>query len=222
MMMQPELRLTSDGSHTLYVQALDETYHSSHGAIQESEHVFIERALRQCVKNEISVLEVGFGTGLNAFLTLTEAEKQVKKIRYESLELYPLSLEQSVQLNYPSLIEPVLAKEFEQLHTCEWDKQTELTTSFLFTKYHTDFTCFSEWGMYDVIYFDAFSPDKQPEMWSEDHFRELYQHCNPGAILTTYCAKGIVRRALQSAGFQVERLDGPPGKREMLRARKVC
>ncbi len=219
-MKHTELRLTADGSHTLYVQTWDETYHSHHGAIQESEHIFIDRALRHCDKKQISVFEVGFGTGLNAFLTLEAAVKQDLKIRYETLELFPIPMEQAVQLNYPDLVNPMLTHEFELLHTCHWNEEVALTPNFLFTKYRADFTSFADWGTYDVIYFDAFSPEKQPEMWCEDRFAELYKHCNEGAILTTYCSKGVVRRALQTVGFQVERLDGPPGKREMLRARK--
>jgi tRNA U34 5-methylaminomethyl-2-thiouridine-forming methyltransferase MnmC len=218
--MHSELRITSDGSHTLYVPALDETYHSHHGAIQESEFIFIERALRNCTKKHVSVLEVGFGTGLNAFLTLVEGAKQDKLILYEALELYPISVEQSRTLNYPNLIAPLLEKEFELLHSCDWNTKVELTPNFSITKYLADFTSFVDWGTYDVIYFDAFSPEKQPEMWSEEHFRQLYDHCHNGAVMSTYCSKGIVRRAMQSAGFDVERLEGPPGKREMLRARK--
>lgn len=217
MILHSELLITSDGSHTLFVPEIDECYHSTHGAIQESRHIFIEAGLKQCQKSKISVLEIGFGTGLNAFLTLIEAENSQKQIQCTSLELYPVEMEKALQLNYASLISPELKPYFEQLHTSPWNENVQISPYFTLKKTEVDFTKFDFEGKFDVIYFDAFSPEKQPEMWSEQQFEKLYKCCNFEAVLTTYCAKGIVRRAMQNAGFKVERLPGPPGKREILR-----
>ena len=218
--MQTELKLTEDGSHTLFVPGIDECYHSTHGAIQESRHIFMEAGLKQCLKPEINVLEIGFGTGLNAFLTLLESERSGTQIQYTSLELYPVEVEKALQLNYPEEIAPEKRQLFELLHTSPWNKETKISSNFLLKKIEVDFTKFVFEGNFDVVFFDAFSPEKQPEMWSRELFSTIYAHCNRGAILTTYCAKGIVRRAMQEAGFTVERLQGPPGKREILRGLK--
>jgi len=219
--MQTKLKLTEDGSHTLFVPEIDECYHSTHGAIQESRHIFIEAGLKQCPKKEIRILEIGFGTGLNAFLTLLEAEKSEKIIRYTTLELYPVEMETALLLNYPDELAHGKRQDFEKMHTVEWNIEIPVTPYFMLKKVETDFTGFVFKDNFDVVYFDAFSPEKQPEMWSEALFEKIYSHCNSGAVLTTYCAKGIVRRAMQAAGFVVERLPGPPGKREMLRGRRV-
>ena len=219
--MYSELFITEDGSHTLFVPAIDECYHSTHGAVQESQHIFINSGFKQCDKSEIRVLEIGFGTGLNAFLTLMDAEKTGKKVYYTSLEKYPVEVEQALKLNYGDNRSSKLKKSFELLHTSSWNTEVQITAFFLLQKMQADFTTFDLDERYDVIYFDAFSPDKQPEMWSEALFEKIYSHCNPEAILTTYCAKGIVRRAMQAAGFKVERLPGPPGKREILRSRRI-
>jgi len=219
--MQTELKLTEDGSHTLFVPGINECYHSTHGAIQESRHIFIEAGLKQCLKPEISVLEIGFGTGLNAFLTLLESERSGAKIKYTSLELYPVEVEKALQLNFPEEIAPEKRQLFELLHTSPWNEETIITPNFSLKKIETDFTQFVFKENFDVVFFDAFSPEKQPEMWSRDLFSMIYANCNHGAILTTYCAKGIVRRAMQEAGFTVERLQGPPGKREILKSLKV-
>jgi len=219
--MQTELKLTEDGSHTLFVQEIDECYHSTHGAIQESRHIFIEAGLKQCPKKEIRILEIGFGTGLNAFLTLLEAEGSEKQIHYTTLELYPVEIETALLLNYPEELAPGRRHEFEKMHTAGWNVEMPVTPFFTLNKIEADFTGFVFKDKFDVVYFDAFSPEKQPEMWSETLFEKIYLHCNSGAVLTTYCAKGNVRRAMQAAGFAVERLPGPPGKREMLRGRKV-
>lgn len=218
--MTPDIILTEDGSHSLRQSELNETYHSIHGAIQESGHIFIDAGLKKCAKDTLQVLEIGFGTGLNAFLTLLESESSQQKIKYTTIELYPLSTESACLLNYPDLLAPEKKDVFYQLHTAPWQNRIQVTPYFELYKVQEDFSCMRLTGQYDLIYFDAFSPDKQPEMWTEDRFRMLYKHCNPSTILTTYCAKGIVRRALQTAGFSVERIAGPPGKREILRALK--
>lgn len=219
--MHSELLITEDGSHTLFVPAIDETYHSTHGAIQESRHIFINAGFEKCNKQEISVLEIGFGTGLNTFLTLLEAEGSRKKIRYTSLEKFPVSIEKAFQLNYPEQIGQGNLEGFGLIHSAAWNEPVIISPFFTLNKVETDFTTYDFNGKYDLIYFDAFSPEKQPEMWDEKLFSRIFRHCNKGAVLTTYCAKGAVRRALQAAGFVVERLPGPPGKREMLRATRL-
>lgn len=215
-----ELKTTIDGSHTFFVPAIDETYHSSHGAIQESSHIFIEAGLKHCMKTEINILEIGFGTGLNAFLTLTEAVKTNLKIKYTTLELYPINSEKAIQLNYPELLESEYRNLYEKLHTLNWEEEIQVNSNFSINKIKTDFTTFHFNNNFDLVYFDAFSPEKQPEMWTQEQFEKIYNHSNNNAILTTYCAKGAVRRAMQTVGFKVERLPGPPGKREILRAIK--
>jgi tRNA U34 5-methylaminomethyl-2-thiouridine-forming methyltransferase MnmC len=215
------LLITSDGSHTLFVPAIDESYHSTHGAIQESRHIFIEAGLKQCVKSEFRVLEIGFGTGLNAFITLLEAEKRNKKIQYTTLELYPVAIENALQLNYPEELDQEDRVNFEKLHTSSWNEEIQITPNFILKKIETDFTRYTFDTTFDFVYFDAFSPEKQPEMWMQKQFEKIYASCHSGAILTTYCAKGIVRRAMQAAEFVVERLPGPAGKREILRCLKA-
>lgn len=219
--MNSELMITEDGSHTLFVPAIDECYHSTHGAVQESMHIFIEAALKQCVKKEIRVLEIGFGTGLNAFLTMVEAERSDKKIHFSTLEKYPVEIVKALQLNYPEAILDGNRNSFEALHTSVWGEEVQIGSNFWLTKIEADFTQFNFTEMFDVVYFDAFSPEKQPEMWSQELFEKIFIQCNTGVVLTTYCAKGVVRRAMQSAGFQVERLPGPPGKRQILRSLKI-
>jgi tRNA U34 5-methylaminomethyl-2-thiouridine-forming methyltransferase MnmC len=219
--MHKEIICTDDGSHTVFIPSINESYHSSFGAIQESMHVFIERAFNYCEKSEVRILEIGFGAGLNAFLTLVAASLTNKMVVYEALELYPLEKDMWSQLNYFELYAPEFKSEFEVLHTSSWGSVEALTPNFHIKKRCVDCTNLSGLGNYDVIYFDAFSPEKQPNMWSEDVFRALYLHSNQGAIITTYCAKGEVRRKMQQVGFSVERLEGPPGKREMLRGVKL-
>jgi tRNA U34 5-methylaminomethyl-2-thiouridine-forming methyltransferase MnmC len=218
--MKSELIMTEDGSHSLFVPEISESYHSTHGAIQESRHVFIDSGLRQCHKQEFKVLEIGFGTGLNAFLTMMEAERTDKQIMYTTLELFPVEDNTVLKLNFPDILASEKRLIFEQMHSTEWDEEIRLTPFFRFIKLKTDFTKCIFKNQFDVVYFDAFSPEKQPEMWSNELFEKIYTHCNSGAILTTYCAKGIVRRMMQTAGFKVERIPGPPGKREMLRGVK--
>ncbi len=214
---------TSDGSHTLYVPEIDETYHSTHGAIQESMHIFIDSALRQCVLNKVRILEIGFGTGLNALLTKCEAELSNFSVHYTTLEKFPVCDELIAALNYSGLVTKAVDVDFFNLiHQAPWNKMVLLCDDFELHKIECDFTKFeSAVNQFDVVYFDAFSPDKQPEMWTVEQFSKIYDWCAPNAILSTYCAKGVVRRALQEVGFKVERLPGPPGKREILRATKI-
>ncbi len=220
-----ELITTEDGSHSLFVPHLNEHYHSTHGAIQESQHVYIETGFAACELQQLNVLEIGFGTGLNAFLTLLEAEKTNKHISYSSLELYPISEKSASQLNYAQQItDDANTHLFLALHNAPWNEEVEITPTFILHKIDTDFSDPNNLDtvtLFDVIYFDAFAPEKQPEMWTQPIFNKLFALCNQNAIITTYCAKGVVRRMLQFAGFTVERLPGPPGKREILRGRKI-
>ncbi|MBI9064538.1 MAG: tRNA (5-methylaminomethyl-2-thiouridine)(34)-methyltransferase MnmD [Marinilabiliaceae bacterium] len=213
-----ELKISGDGSHTLYVPELEEHYHSVNGAINESMHVFIEAGLKQCQKDTISILEIGLGTGLNAYLTL--CNKSDKSIRYHALEKYPVSEELANQLNFVPGDDKEGQVLFRKLHHLPWNQMELLTADFLLHKQETDLLSVVFNSTYDLVYFDAFAPEKQPEMWSDEIFSKIYQAMNSGGILTTYCAKGVIRRRLQACGFIVERLPGPKGKREMIRATK--
>lgn len=223
MSVKPVIELTADGSHTLFMPGLNEHYHSVNGAIQESTHVFIEAGLKHCNKETIHIFEVGFGTGLNAFLTLLESRKTGRIIYYTSIEAYPLSDNIIKDLNYPEKYLSIEQDMYYKLHSAEWEKESEITGNFFLTKIKADFTNFDFSkikGNVDIIYFDAFAPDKQSDMWTQEIFDKLYAISGNGCILVTYCAKGIVRRMMQQAGYTTERLPGPPGKREMLRATK--
>lgn len=216
------LHLTGDGSETLYSSEMQESYHSLNGAVQESRHVFIEAGLKHCTRKSIHLFEIGFGTGLNALLTWGEAKRSHLDITYTAIEAFPLPPETTSALGYESL-EPMLEKDaFFQLHETSWGKPVVLDKDcFRLTKLEGDFTSLSVEGKFDLIYFDAFAPEKQPEMWEEYLFTRLFENLNEYGILVTYCAKGEVRRRLQRCGFRVERIPGPPGKREMIRAVKA-
>lgn len=216
-----ELQLTADGSHTLFVPEIEEHYHSVNGAVQESRHVFIEAGLHHLKQEEITLLEIGFGTGLNAFLTLLDAERYKRKIHYYSVELYPLDADTVASLNYGEMICVDRKEAFRALHQAEWNVSVSLSECFELHKIQGDSnTCILP-DRIDLVYFDAFAPDKQPEMWNQAIFDRLYACMTEGGVLTTYCAKGSVRRMMKEAGYSVERIPGPPGKREMLRASKL-
>lgn len=216
-----ELKITEDGSHTLYVPELNEHYHSTHGAIQEAMHVYIDAGFNYCEKEAIHILEIGFGTGLNCFLSLLEAKKQNRKIVYHSIELYPISKNEINHLNYPSQILNSDASIFEKLHQVEWNQEAKISDCFALTKLQGDLRGYQFPSKYDLVYFDAFAPDIQPSLWTQEIFKNIHKHLNYNAILTTYCTKGIVKQALRASGFKVKRLPGPPGKRQMLRATKL-
>ncbi len=221
--MQHIIEITEDGSHTVYVPELDEHYHSTHGAIQESLHVYLEAGLHHCNKPEIHLLEIGFGTGLNALLTLLDTEKSKKTVKYTTLERYPVSFAEAEMFNYSQLLDPSQKETFMHLHSSPWEEWVGITPSFHLRKLQMDagsLDGFQPETLFDVVYYDAFAPEKQSGMWTQEIFNRLYALSNQGAVLTTYCAKGAVRRMLQSAGYQVQRLPGPPGKREILRAIK--
>ena len=220
--MQNKIVITEDGSHTIYVPLLDEHYHSTHGAINESMHVYINTGLKRQEKKEINLLEVGFGTGLNAFLTLATAIQEKVKVNYFSIEKYPLAEDEYKLLNYPEHIFPEFAEYFGLLHQLRWETEHRVSDEFTLKKIQADLKMFEYEGLhrFDLIYFDAFAPGKQPEMWSPQIFERIAQHTNPGGVFVTYCAKGSVRRMLNSLGFQMERLPGPIGKKEILRGIK--
>ena len=216
-----EVQPTADGSPTLYVPSMDEHYHSVKGALTESLHIFIHMGLQESHAEEPRVLEIGFGTGLNALLTLEEAKKG-RVVHYTTLERFPLSQDVIEKLDYASFVSDEMASFYLSLHQAPWNSWVQLTPFFHLRKVEADFTVLELKEKYDVIYFDAFAPEKQPEMWSQEIFDQMYACLDEGGILVTYCAKGEVRRMLQRAGFTVERLPGPPqGKREILRARKI-
>lgn len=213
---------TADGSHTLYVPQLNEHYHSVNGALQESIHVFIDAGLERLNKSDIRLLEVGFGTGLNALLTLKRVEEKtaIKQLTYFSFEPFPLKWSLVESLNYGELVWCERKEYFDQLHLAAWEEPVTITNRFVLHKRGEDINHALLPDQIDLIYFDAFAPEKQPEMWSQALFDKLFAVAAPGAVIVTYCAKGEVRRMMQSAGFSMQRLPGPPGKRHMLLGEK--
>lgn len=222
---QRRIVITEDGSHTLELLGMEEHYHSTFGAVQESMHVFIYNGFYSLSggKEVVNILEIGFGTGLNALLTLIESQKTNLRVYYLTLEPFPLQREEYEALNYPNLLpEPGLHEGFRKFHESEWSKDIELLPGFVFRKEKTVLEAASLPGnFFDLVYFDAFGPDTQPELWTQPLFEKVSGSMKPGGILTTYCAKGRVRRAMKASGFTVEKLPGPPGKREMTRAVKM-
>ncbi len=213
---------TTDGSNTLFVPGLNEHYHSIHGAIQESEHVFIKNGLQRFPDfSEISILEIGFGTGLNVLLTWLRAREYNMKIKITSIEKYPLIPEEFNKLNYSLKLGTEANKIFQKIHTSLWDEYVQIATGFQLKKQETDLLDFTTNETYNLVYFDAFAPDIQPKLWTAEVFLQMYNLLEPGGILVTYSAKGQVRRNMQTAGFEVKRVPGPPGKREMLKAIKI-
>ncbi len=216
--MQRSIIITDDGSSSLFVPELGEHYHSHFGAVQESQHIFIDAALAQIKKDEISVLEFGFGTGLNALMTYRYAQQFGKIINYVGLEKYPITEKESSLLNYASREEALF---FQRMHLSVWNQKSEIMENFSLLKQEIDFRNFKQSNqLFDVVYFDAFAPDIQPHLWSLSIFQEIYNSMSIGGILTTYTVKGDVRRALKAAGFSVEKIAGPIGKREITRAIK--
>lgn len=218
------LQTTADGSHTLFVPELNEHYHSVNGALQESELVFIQNGLYhlpQCLK-EINLLEVGFGTGLNALLTVLEAKKQRRKINYIAIEPEPVEAELIEKLNYPALIEGTEAVGyFRKLHAAGWVYPSFLSDYFIISKIQAKLEeVVLKDEQFHLVYFDAFGPDVQPELWTEHVFSQINKCMKPEGVLVTYSCKGTVKRALKAAGFSIEKLPGPSGKREVLRAVK--
>ena len=218
--MERKLKITEDGSHTLYVPELDEAYHSIHGAIRESMHVFIKHGLRTTTTADLRILEIGFGTGLNAILTLSEASQSGQRIYYHAVEKYPLSKSEYQKINFSEVRSDLPQDLFLAMHLAPWGKTAEIGPGFDLYKESTDFRSMEATGPFDLVYFDAFDPQKQPYLWTEEVFSSIAQSVRQGAVLVTYSAKGSVRRALISSGFEVQKVSGPPGKREMVRAIK--
>lgn len=212
---------TSDGSHTLYVQEMNEHYHSTFGAVQESSFIFIEKGLKFCKSDPIKIFEVGFGTGLNAFLTALEALYGSRRIEYTAIEKYPLDESIVNQLNYNSFAGNESRNIFKLIHSSPWNEFSDICMNFSLKKIKGDFTSDPVSGCYDLIYFDAFGPDKQPEMWTSEMFSRIAGITAKNGVLVTYSAKGEVKRNLRSCGFEVTLLPGPPGKRQITRAIKI-
>jgi tRNA U34 5-methylaminomethyl-2-thiouridine-forming methyltransferase MnmC len=220
-----QLILTSDGSSSLLNLALNETYHSTHGAVQESLHVFIKNGLRYWLDKskakEVSIFEVGFGTGLNSLLTLKESTDRNVMIRYTAVEAFPVSLDVIGQLNYPQQINFESNDYFRQLHQCEWNRTVSISSNFVLEKHEGKIQEMRlSPSTYDLIFFDAFAPGKQPDMWELPILEKISNAMKPGGVFVTYCAKGQLKRDLKSLGMIVESLAGPPGKREMVQAAK--
>jgi tRNA U34 5-methylaminomethyl-2-thiouridine-forming methyltransferase MnmC len=220
--LKREILITSDGSTTIHLPEWNEQYHSKHGAIQEAIHVFIKNGFSTISSDKISILEIGFGTGLNAFITFLEAKKSNKMIDYVGVEAYPVKTSEIQQLNYVSELHvQEFQSFFEKMHTIFWEKKHPISDNFLFTKRKQFFNEIDDENTFDLIYFDAFGVRVQPELWTEAIFLIMYKALKNDGILVTYAAAGSIRRAMQSVGFTIEKLQGPPGKREMLRAIKI-
>lgn len=213
-----------DGSHTLYREDLDEHYHSVFGAFSESKHIFINAGYAYLSRNlsDLNILEVGFGTGLNAFLTFFEAEKDHINIKYTGVEAFALSDELISKLNYADLHKAEKAKVvFDLIHKSPWNVSSNLSSNFILKKIESKIEDVQlPQNAFDLVYFDAFAPDVQSELWTAELFKKIYNSMKDGAVLTTYSCKGDVKRALKSVGFTLEKLPGPKGKREFLRATK--
>lgn len=218
--MNIETRQCTDGSMTLYLPDMDETYHSVHGAITESQFVYIEAGLQPIDSQEISILEFGFGTGLNALLSLAHAQKSEKQLHYYSVEKYPLQQEQIDSLNYGSMLE--MESEWKRLHELGWNNWQDWEGKHALYKMQGDFTELElPNASIDIVFYDAFAPSKQEEVWSIYYLKKAADTLRKGGVLVSYCAKGQFRRDLQSLGFEVSRLPGPPGKNEMIRAQLI-
>lgn len=219
--MKREILQTLDGSTTIHLPDWNESYHSKHGAIQEAYHVFIQNGLNTFSGQPISILEIGFGTGLNAFITFLESKKSNQKIDYHGVEAYPISIEEISQMNYVSELNAISDTTiFDHIHQCEWQTKIEISSLFSLTKRKQFFEQIEDEDKFDLIYFDAFGYRVQPELWSTEIFRKMYKALKSNGTLVTYAARGVVKRSLIEVGFRVEKLQGPPGKREMFRATK--
>ena len=217
--MKREVIQTADGSKTLFIPEMNEQYHSLNGALTESEYVFLKQGYLHHPSTSPVVFEVGFGTGLNALLTALKAEEQKRKTRFISIEKYPLSNPELENLEYDKLISEEAAVLFDKIHTAAWNEEIEISAYFSIYKIKADLKTFDFGGLprFNIIYFDAFAPDKQPDLWSLQIFETIHKSSATNAIFVTYSAKGVIRRQLESVGFKTERLPGPPGKRQMMR-----
>ncbi len=220
--MKREIIQTQDGSTTIHLPEWDECYHSKHGAIQEAYHVFIKNGLELFPNQSISILEIGFGTGLNAFITFLESKKLSQTIDYVGVEAYPISAEEVLQMNYVSELNAENNRAFfEKMHKTDWESKNEIDLNFKLTKRKQFFDEITDENKFDLIYFDAFGYRVQPELWSTEIFRKMYNSLKKNGVLVTYAARGVIKRSMIEVGFTVEKLPGAPGKREMFRAKKA-
>ncbi len=221
--MQREIQLTADGSHTLSIPEMKVTYHSHHGAIGESVHVYIDAGLQPILnhppKTPIHIFEMGFGTGLNTLLSLQKALACKQPVKYTAVELYPLTDREIAHINYGHLMNA--QEDFLAIHNCEWEKEIHLSEFFILKKLKAELATVFITEPVHCIYFDAFSPTVQPELWTREIFEKMYKALAPGGILVTYCSKSEIRRNMTAAGFTVTKIPGPWGKREMVRAQKL-
>lgn len=227
--MKRKIITTRDGSKTIHIEEWNEQYHSVHGAINEANHVFIKHGLlhffdidSNAENAEASVLEIGFGTGLNAFLTALKANERGFKINYVGVEAYPVKQDEIEALNYVDLVDESQQELFDKIHNSKWETQETITSNFKLIKQLKFFADITDKNTYDIIYFDAFGARVQPELWSKDIFSLMYNALKRNGVLVTYAAIGRVKRLMRDLGFNVERIEGPPGKRHMLRATKSC
>ncbi|MFI0490347.1 tRNA (5-methylaminomethyl-2-thiouridine)(34)-methyltransferase MnmD [Flavobacterium sp.] len=219
--MEREIIKTRDGSTTIHIKDWDECYHSRFGAIQEAQHVFIKNGLLLFENKSVSILEIGFGTGLNAFITFLESQKINQIIDYVGVEAYPILAEEVLLLNYVSELNANTERFiFEKMHECNWEEKIVLWNDFSFTKRNQFFAAIDDVEKFDLIYFDAFGYDVQPELWSTEIFEKMYKALKTSGVLVTYAARGVIKRSMKEVGFTVEKLPGAPGKREMFRAIK--
>lgn len=220
--MKREIIQTLDGSTTIHIADWEECYHSKHGAIQEAQHVFIKNGLSLFQNQKIAILEIGFGTGLNAFITLLEAKKMQQTIDYVGVEAYPISADEVLNMNYVAELDAMKESAiFNKMHESDWGEKIVLNDDFVLTKRKQFFEEIDDVNKFDLIYFDAFGYRVQPELWSTAIFDKMYKSLKMNGVLVTYAARGIVKRNMIEVGFKVEKLEGPPGKREMFRARKL-
>ncbi|MGQ2984075.1 tRNA (5-methylaminomethyl-2-thiouridine)(34)-methyltransferase MnmD [Flavobacterium sp.] len=220
--MERQIITTDDGSVTIYLPEMKETYHSKFGAIQEANHVFIQNGLALTEGRPVAILEIGFGTGLNAFITFLEAAKSGQQVDYTGVEAYPVGPAEAALLNYVGELKADrYSGVFTQLHASEWEEKVVLTANFSLTKRQQFFNDITDTECFDLIYFDAFGYPSQPELWSVEIFQKMYNALRKDGILVTYACRTVIKKAMQEAGFVTEKLPGPPGKREILRAIKL-
>lgn len=220
--MKKEIITTADGSTSIYLPDWEETYHSKHGAIQEAYHVFISHGLDLFEGKNVSVLEIGFGTGLNAFISFLESKKKTQNIDYVAVEAFPISADEVLKMNYVSVLNAENERTyFKKIHQCKWEEKTEINSNFNLTKRKQLFENIDDIEQFDLIYFDAFGYRVQPELWSLDIFQKMYKALKNNGIIVTYAARGVIKRNMIEAGFTVEKLPGAPGKREMMRGQKL-
>ena len=221
--MKRQVIQTADGSKTLFIPEMNEQYHSVNGARTESEYVFLKQGYLEHPSTSPVVFEVGFGTGLNALLTALKAEEQKRPTKFISIEKYPVDASEVKMLDYGKQISGKANHLFHKLHDAAWNEAVKISAYFTLHKIQADLksVSFESLQAFDVIYFDAFAPDKQPQLWEPEIFNRIHAACCEGAIFVTYSAKGVIRRQLAATGFTMERLPGPPGKRQMLRGRRI-